>query len=121
MSYTINTRIDPFGAFTMKAMIKNERIDSLLTAQNIQKIDALTLIMLNEQDITATRYQHAYCLVLEVIEDMVMHGVPREYFSKDLKAIQLDAPLAHHVAHKNTEAIETWEAEARNGSILRII
>jgi hypothetical protein len=102
-------------------MIKNERIDSLLVAQNIQKIDALTLIMLDDQDITATRYQHAYILTLEIIEDMAMHGVPREFFAKDLKAIQLDASLAHHVANRNYEAIKAWNDEAEEGTILRII
>lgn len=121
MSYNLGLRVDPFAKFTTRAMIKNERFDSLLTAQNIIGIDRITLLMPTDQEITALRYQSAYNLALEIVEDMAMHGVPREFFASSIKAIQLSAPLAHHVAYKNTDAIETWETEAGKGEILRII
>lgn len=121
MPYNIGMRVDPFAKFTTRAMIKNERFDSLLTAQNIIGIDRLTLLMPTDQEITALRYQSAYNLALEVVEDMAIHGVPREFFASAIKAIQLSAPLAHHITYKNSEAIEVWNEEAKTGEILRII
>lgn len=81
----------------------------------------MTLIQPKEQALPAGRWQNAYMLCLEIVEDMAMHGVPREFFAKRIKAIQLSAPLAHHITYKNTDAIETWQAEAGKGEVLRII
>lgn len=121
MPYNLGMRVDPFAKFTTRAMIKNERFDSLLTAENIRSIDNMMLIQPKEQALPAGRWQNAYIRCLEIVEDMAMHGVPREFFASAIKAIQLSAPLAHHVTYKNSEAIEVWNEEAKTGEILRII
>ena len=102
----------PLDRFATRAMLKNEQVDSLLTAQNVQSIFDYVI---------GDNVQDVYMACLEIIEDMHMHGVPKEFFADAIKQVQLEIPLAHHVAHKNSEAIETWEAEAKSGTVLRII
>lgn len=102
----------------MRATLKNERVDSSLTARNIRAI--LNHCELGRSD-KPNLLQNAYMLCQEIIEDMAIHGVPREFFADVLKDLQLSIPLIHHVTYKNDQAIAVWEAEANTGAVLRII
>lgn len=80
-----------FTLFAQRAYFKNEIKDSLLTAQNIQAIYEIADASISRWDtvgFTNEEFTKANDLVMEIVADMEVHGVPESYFAEELKNVQ---------------------------------